>query len=88
VILAGPAGSFFVGNFIAVARSPSGAWCRHSDLNRGPTDYESVALPLSYVGIAERAIQNPAADCNMPRRGALSIGAFARPVRLLKAIRS
>src|SRR5262245_46548731 len=26
------------------------AWCRRSDLNRGPTDYESVALPLSYVG--------------------------------------
>jgi hypothetical protein len=25
-------------------------WCRRSDLNRGPTDYESVALPLSYVG--------------------------------------
>lgn len=24
--------------------------CRHSELNRGPTDYESVALPLSYVG--------------------------------------
>lgn len=26
-------------------------WCRHSELNRGPTDYESVALPLSYVGV-------------------------------------
>ncbi len=26
-------------------------WCRRADLNRGPTDYESVALPLSYVGI-------------------------------------
>ena len=25
-------------------------WCRRSELNRGPTDYESVALPLSYVG--------------------------------------
>ena len=25
-------------------------WCRRTDLNRGPTDYESVALPLSYVG--------------------------------------
>ena len=25
-------------------------WCRHTDLNRGPTDYKSVALPLSYVG--------------------------------------
>jgi hypothetical protein len=27
-----------------------GSWCRRTDLNRGPTDYESVALPLSYVG--------------------------------------
>jgi hypothetical protein len=26
-------------------------WSRHPGLNRGPTDYESVALPLSYVGI-------------------------------------
>ena len=26
-------------------------WCRRSELNRGPTDYESVALPLSYVGV-------------------------------------
>jgi hypothetical protein len=25
-------------------------WCRRSDLNRGPADYESAALPLSYVG--------------------------------------
>ena len=25
-------------------------WCRRPGLNRGPTDYESVALPLSYVG--------------------------------------
>ena len=25
-------------------------WSRCSDLNRGPTDYESVALPLSYTG--------------------------------------
>jgi hypothetical protein len=35
-------------------RSPEGglteSWCRRADLNRGPTDYESVALPLSYVG--------------------------------------
>src|SRR5229473_7198996 len=28
-------------------------WCRRADLNRGPTDYESVALPLSYVGPGE-----------------------------------
>ncbi len=27
-----------------------GLWCRRSDLNRGPADYESAALPLSYVG--------------------------------------
>src|SRR6185437_1852783 len=28
-----------------------------SDLNRGPTDYESVALPLSYVGPLSGGIQ-------------------------------
>ena len=27
------------------------SWCRNADLNRGPTDYESVALPLSYFGL-------------------------------------
>ncbi len=26
-------------------------WCRSRDLNSGPTDYESVALPLSYFGL-------------------------------------
>ena len=26
-------------------------WCRSAELNRGPTDYESVALPLSYFGV-------------------------------------
>ena len=26
-------------------------WSRRSDLNRGPADYESAALPLSYAGI-------------------------------------
>jgi hypothetical protein len=25
-------------------------WCRRTELNCGPTDYESVALPLSYAG--------------------------------------
>ncbi len=25
-------------------------WSQWSDLNRRPTDYESVALPLSYIG--------------------------------------
>ena len=25
-------------------------WSRRSDLNRGPADYESAALPLSYAG--------------------------------------
>ena len=30
-------------------------WCRHTESNCGPTDYESVALPLSYAG-AERAV--------------------------------
>ena len=28
--------------------------CRRSDLNRGPADYESAALPLSYVGDRRR----------------------------------
>src|SRR5512135_2137513 len=28
------------------------SWSRRSDLNRGPTDYESVALPLSYAGLS------------------------------------
>ena len=26
-------------------------WSRRSDLNRGPADYESAALPLSYAGL-------------------------------------
>lgn len=26
-------------------------WSQRSDLNRRPTDYESVALPLSYAGV-------------------------------------
>src|ERR1700681_785945 len=26
-------------------------WSRRSDLNRRPADYESAALPLSYVGL-------------------------------------
>jgi hypothetical protein len=29
-----------------------GLWSRRTDLNRGPADYESAALPLSYAGIA------------------------------------
>jgi hypothetical protein len=28
-------------------------WCRHTESNCGPTDYESVALPLSYAGITD-----------------------------------
>gem|GEM_PF-4482424 len=35
---------------LALACNPLKSWCRRSDSNRGPTDYESVALPLSYVG--------------------------------------
>src|SRR3954447_5337623 len=27
-----------------------GGWSRHPDLNRGPTVYKTVALPLSYAG--------------------------------------
>jgi hypothetical protein len=29
---------------------PKKLWSRRSDLNRRPADYESAALPLSYVG--------------------------------------
>ena len=32
-------------------------WSRRGDLNPGPTDYESVALPLSYAGIYRKADQ-------------------------------
>src|SRR4029079_542890 len=28
----------------------NGGWSRHPDLNRGPTVYKTVALPLSYAG--------------------------------------
>ena len=31
--------------------SISGIWSRRTDLNRGPADYESAALPLSYAGL-------------------------------------
>jgi hypothetical protein len=31
-----------------------GNWCRRAGSNCGPTDYESVALPLSYVGVSAR----------------------------------
>jgi hypothetical protein len=36
-------------------------WCRRSDLNRGPADYESAALPLSYVGWEDLARAEPEA---------------------------
>ena len=41
-------------------------WCRRSDLNRGPTDYESVALPLSYVGVAAAAAYTPRGHNRQP----------------------
>src|SRR6185437_7123685 len=44
------------------------SWCRRSDLNRGPTDYESVALPLSYVGSLRLHIPPAAHTGNRPRR--------------------
>ena len=34
-----------------VARKSEDEWSRRSELNRRPTDYESVALPLSYAGL-------------------------------------
>ena len=33
-----------------IRRAKKSRWSRRSDLNRQPTDYESVALPLSYAG--------------------------------------
>ena len=36
--------------FLGSPVNPLILWCRRSDLNRGPADYESAALPLSYVG--------------------------------------
>ena len=36
---------------IVIARS---GWSPHPDLNRGPLPYQGSALPLSYVGIAQR----------------------------------
>jgi len=32
-------------------------WSRRSDLNRGPADYESAALPLSYAGRGRRRLR-------------------------------
>ena len=31
-------------------KEPPGGWSRHSESNRGPTVYKTVALPLSYAG--------------------------------------
>src|ERR1700749_4914263 len=31
-------------------RAGIGGWSRHPDLNRGPTVYKTVALPMSYAG--------------------------------------
>ncbi len=33
------------------------AWSRRSGLNRGPADYESAALPLSYAGLGRRRLR-------------------------------
>src|SRR3546814_7021962 len=45
-------------------------WCRRADLNRGPTDYESVALPLSYVGAGaeDKEFPPPPQGWRGPRR--------------------
>ncbi len=34
--------------------TPVGRWCPQSDLNRRPTAYKAVALPLSYAGDGEQ----------------------------------
>src|SRR4051794_1139707 len=43
-------GEKHVGFFWPATPRPGGNWSRRSDLNRRPADYESAALPLSYVG--------------------------------------
>ena len=34
-------------------KNPIESWSQRSELNRGPADYESAALPLSYAGLPE-----------------------------------
>ena len=33
-------------------------WSQRAELNRRPTDYESVALPLSYAGLWSSMVRN------------------------------
>ena len=57
--------------------TPWNPWCRSGDLNPGPTDYESVALPLSYFGIIQREIagKRKLGKCHAhPWRGVTSHG--------------
>jgi hypothetical protein len=50
-------------------------WSRRSELNRRPTDYESVALPLSYAGrLAIFAPQPLGKQCTvLQKENALSV---------------
>ena len=43
-------------------------WSRHPDLNRGPTVYKTVALPLSYAGGSPQE-QNPTGSLPIPGAG-------------------
>ncbi len=36
--------------FVKISRAGQQKWSRWSELNRRPIDYESIALPLSYIG--------------------------------------
>src|SRR5690606_38460871 len=56
-------------------------WCRRADLNRGPTDYESVALPLSYAGEPVDAFATEG-GCSPVRRRAPYSAAFATSIGL------
>jgi hypothetical protein len=38
-------------DFPKTSQNPRQYWSQRAELNRRPTDYESVALPLSYAGI-------------------------------------
>ena len=42
----------------ALARAAREGWSQRSDLNRGPPDYKSGALPLSYAGQAKIIFSN------------------------------
>src|ERR1700730_16949838 len=46
-----------------ISRAISEEWSRGRELNSRPADYESAALPLSYLGLVEKSTLAPAANC-------------------------